>query len=805
MKKFTLILIGLMAIAMTNAATFPYDYNTFFAAGATGSGVLETGTSGILNTWYNGATTTGSNPTLITPSTLSYTDGTSANYIDNNAGKAVYINSPTAARNSIFYLNSTGYTSGTYYVSYLINVTAGTAPASPTQIMNFNQSSTGSSAYGRMYISQSSSNGFVFTINSYNGTASSASPELSYGTTHLIILKFVMSASPASAQAFLFTDPTLGGTEGTPTITAPAYTTGALTVKGLVIMSIASLNAKIAGLRLSTTWADAAKAASVAPPLSVPTGINTTSISSTGFSASWTVVTNASSYNVKTYIGGTNLVSTTPVPSGTSTTVSGLMSGLDYSYKVAAVGDGVINGDSPESSAQSFTTTGRVASFITDFSDVVTWGTPLASVPATGTYGPATTVNGFDLNAAALTVTTVKGPKGESHTNRISMDKLSAGGSVTLPTITSVGQLEIHFAMGTAANTINLKEYNTSTNSWTLVGSYAYDAAYKTAGLDQIIIVPFATPHTNAKFKIENNTSGSCYLVQIVARATNPSLLTAPLVGTASAITATTCTANWTPVDANGTNYQVSVYKVITSSTVPGLKTETTTLKATATTTGGQATSIVAITGLQADSTYIFKVKAIGDGDVNFSDSYQTVSSAQFTMAHQLATPTVGTANTSATGITANWTNPVVTNVLSYDVNVYQGTTLVKTVNVADPNATSVNINGLQYATEYTFTVTAIGDNSTYYNSAESAKSTPATTDIGTGLVSNDNSFRLYLNNKEIICSETGNIDIYNLQGVKVLEANKVNKLFANLNSGMYMIRFTNQKGQTLLNKLLIK
>ena len=803
MKKTILLLNILLVSLMANAVSFPYDYNTFFAAGATGSGVLETGVSAVLNTWYNGTVTGGANPTLVTPSDLSYTDGTSANYIDNNAGKAVYINSPSTARNSIFYLTSTGYTTGTYYVSFLLNVTTGTAPASTTQLMNFNQSATGSSAYGRIYIKQNSSTGFVLTTNSYNGTVSSPTSELSYGTTHLIILKFVMAATP-SVQASLFADPTLGGTEGTP-VTAPAYTSTALTVKGLVIQSIPSFNGKIAGLRLSSTWADAAKAASVAPPLSAPTGISTTATSSTGFSASWTAVTNASSYSVKTYIGGTNLVSTTPVPSGTSTTVSGLLSGLDYSYKVIAVGDGVTNGDSPESSAQSITTTGRVTSFITDFSDVVTWGTPLASVPATGTYGPATTVNGFDLNAAALTVNSNKGPKGESHTNRISLDKSSVSASVTLPTITSVGQLEIHFAMGTAANTINLKEYNTSTNSWTLVGSYAYDAAYKTANLDQIIIVPFATPHTNAKFKIENNTSGSCYLVQIIARTTNPALLTAPTVGTASSIAATTCTANWTPVDANGTNYQVNVYKVIVSSTTPGLKTETTTLKATAITTGGQTTTNIGVTGLQADSTYIYKVKTIGDGDVSFSDSYQTISSAQFTMGHQLATPVVGTGTVSATGITANWTNAVVTNVLSYDVNVYQGTTLVKTVNVADPNATSVEINGLAYATEYTFTVTAVGDNSTYFNSAESAKSTPVTTDIGTRINNTESKLTVYASGKEIICSEIGNLRIYNVQGVKVLEASRVSKLSANLSSGLYMISFTAQNGKAVNAKLTIK
>ena len=342
---------------------------------------------------------------------------------------------------------------------------------------------------------------------------------------------------------------------------------------------------------------------------------------SNGFTASWSADANASSFSVKTYVGS-NLVSTTTSAAGTtSIAVSGLLSGIDYSYTVTSIGDGITYITSSVSSAQSFTTTGRVSTITTDFSDVVIWGTPLASVPVTGTYGAATTVNGFDLNAAALTAVTTKGPKGESHTNRISLDKNTVAASVTLPTISSVGQLEIHFAMGTAANTINLKEYSSATNTWTLVGTYAYDAANKTAGIDQIVIVPFASAHTNAKFRIENNTGGSCYIVQVIARTTNPALLTAPTVGSASNIKATTFTANWTSVDANATGYSVKVYKG-------------TTLKVT-TPANGQVTTSIGVTGLQADSTYTYKVQSVGDGDANYSDSYQTVASGSFVTEHQ--------------------------------------------------------------------------------------------------------------------------------------------------------------------------
>lgn len=616
MRKITFFIL-LSLVCLKGKAALPYDWNNFFAASAINSGgtTLETGVSGVLNTWYNGSVTGGANPTLVTPSDLSYTDGTSANYIDNNTGKAIYINSPATARNSIFYLTSAGYTTGTYYVSFLLNVASGTAPSVTTLLMNFNQSSTGSSAYGRIYIKQSTNNtGFVLTTNSYNGNVSVASSELSYGTTHLIILKYVMSASPASAQAFLFIDPTLAGSEGTPTLTADAYTTGALTVKGLVIQSIPSFNGKIAGLRLSSTWADAAKAASVATPLSTPTGITTTSTGSSSFSASWDAVAGAASYSVKTYIGGTNLINTTNVASGTSTTVSGLMSGLDYTYKVIAIGDGVTNGDSPASSPISVSTTGKVASITTDFSDIASWGSPTATVPATGAF-PSSTLNGFNLNAALLTTNTYKGPKGESHTNRISLDKLTALGSVTLPTVNSVSQLEIHFNMGTALNTINVKEYNPSNNTWTLVGTYTYEQAYKDASLDQILVIPFASPHTNAKFRIENNSSGACSIYQIITRTTNPTLLTTVTNGVADAIEATSATLNWTPVsNANG-GYKVYLYKSTTLQSGYPIS------------VSGQSSGNTTISGITPNTVYNYKVQAIGNGDVDFSDSYLSTTS----------------------------------------------------------------------------------------------------------------------------------------------------------------------------------
>ena len=266
--------------------------------------------------------------------------------------------------------------------------------------------------------------------------------------------------------------------------------------------------------------------------------------------------------------------------------------------------------------------------------------------------------------------------------------------------------------------------------------------------------------------------------------------------------TANTFTANWIPADGNATNFDVKVYKVITSATT-GVKTVTTTLKTSAISTNGSSSVNVDLSDLQADSTYIFKVKAIGDGDVNYLDSYLSVASAQFTMAHQLATPTVGlVSGMSTTGFTANWTEVPIA--LGYNVNVYDATpSLVKTVSVIGQTTNSASISDLTISTAYTYKVMAIGDNTTYYNSFESA-STPATTDTPTGLSDTMASNTIIVSGKSIIASETGSLQVYNLQGAQLFQAHNINTINTNLATGLYIARFTNNFGKQIIQKISI-
>jgi hypothetical protein len=90
-------------------------------------------------------------------------------------------------------------------------------------------------------------------------------------------------------------------------------------------------------------------------------------------------------------------------------------------------------------------------------------------------------------------------------------------------------------------------------------------------------------------------------------------LLDTPVVGTASDIGSVTFTANWTAV-ANATGYKVYVFEGANLISIYKVS--------------GQATTSVLVTGLAPEKTYTYKVLALGDGYVNYSDSYLSGASA---------------------------------------------------------------------------------------------------------------------------------------------------------------------------------
>lgn len=439
----------------------------------------------------------------------------------------------------------------------------------------------------------------------------------------------------------------------------------------------------------------------------IPTVGTVSNIGAESFVANWTSLPNILNYSVKVYDQSLVLVKTitTPTAFGASLNnacVTGLSLNTTYSYTVISNGDGVYTSTSTESaSSGAFTTLATYPTALnTDFGDG-TWGyaypTPSTNLPVPG---PSWSTNGFDIALGSIYGNISTGPKGEVHTNSIRLDSGTSAG-FTFPTITGLSQIEIHAYSGSDDRGFVLNEWNGT--AWVIPteatgNSVTYSAlkVYRTDKIETITIINIVR-NSPVKLRIQNGVSSGLGITKIVTRNSQPSTLTAPTVGIGDNIDVTSFTAHWTPVDVNATGYEVKVYTNYE-------------LKKTMSVTG-QATNSLAITGLQADSTYTFKVKALGDSDVTFSDSYQSAASVSF-----------------------------------------------KTLS-----------------------------------------------DTGTSVDNFKNECIITVSGRYIICSEIGNIELFNLQGSKLFEVKNTNRTTLDFSKGLYIVRFRTVNGLETIQKVIIK
>ncbi|NDP21552.1 MAG: hypothetical protein GZ091_10790, partial [Paludibacter sp.] len=633
MKKITFLYLTFMSIvSLVNAAvTLPVTSSTFFATSAVNANTtdLEVGSTSALKTWYLIGTANGASPTIST------NDLTYSNYVDNSVGtKIALLSTITAARTSWFQLTSAAADlpggGTTYYLSFLLNVSS--APSSYQLLLNFINVTTSGGARGRIQIKANAASGAIGyylqpLVYASGGVVTSLIP---FNTSHLIVMKYVITtaSSPANttngtATVTIFVDPTIGATETSSTSTVTETSIANLDcIKSLVINQQPGLGAQIAGLRFSTSWADVCKA-SAAPKLTTPTTSAATSLSSTGFTANWTAVANASSYDVKVYQNGTYIKTTNASgQSASSVAITGLSNFLTYTYTVTAKGDVTNYGDSDPSAAQSATTLdpNTVASINANFADG-TWS-------AIGSSYANVSTNGFDFALANLNNITYYGSKGESHSTNVGLDNKTNGGKMTLPTVNSVAQIEIHALTGTAERTFALKEFNKTTGAYDLVATYTYNTASKIQNLDSVYIINISRT-SPTKFRIENSGYGGMNVMQVIVRSSATTLISTPTVNSVTNIIGGGFTANWNTV-ANATGYRI----VVTGSGKVRY----------VYTASGQSTSSYNVTGTDSISSARVRVSALCDGDVNYSDSYLSLSSAAFSVLKSqtitFATPT---------------------------------------------------------------------------------------------------------------------------------------------------------------------
>lgn len=76
---------------------------------------------------------------------------------------------------------------------------------------------------------------------------------------------------------------------------------------------------------------------------------------------------------------------------------------------------------------------------------------------------------------------------------------------------------------------------------------------------------------------------------------------------------------------------------------------------------------------------------------------------------------------------------------------------------------------------------------------------------IQTSLTNSNYSNFATISNKTIQLQEIGNVDIYNMQGAKLLSATNTKIIATNLNKGVYLLRFTNISGNKFFQKFIIQ
>lgn len=142
----------------------------------------------------------------------------------------------------------------------------------------------------------------------------------------------------------------------------------------------------------------------------------------------------------------------------------------------------------------------------TDFGDG-TWGEVVSTTYAAGTY-PTYSVKGFNFVKAFLLSGSVTCATGEKHTNRILIGKSSEAAVLVFPTLSTVGEVEIHAATGTDAMNFRLEEQVGS--QWTVIETYN---TRKTP--DSIYVIPVLR-NSETKLRIANNTSSGLYIYKIL-------------------------------------------------------------------------------------------------------------------------------------------------------------------------------------------------------------------------------------------------------------------------------------------------
>lgn len=627
MRKITLLLTIFISAFFVNAnpladetvlmnETFDYSVTNLKDASTWSESIKTAGTLAATDGFF-----------IISP-TLEYSNN-GDEYINSNVGKtinSVYHSNVDGADDYRLYRDFTEVNSGIIYLSFLYKagVKQGQSQSEVIGLAN------GASIGARIWVGKPTdvTNGGVtepgipganantelrFGVTTGSGTGGDikrASVAHSINDVYLLVLKHDFSTNTTS----LYVNPSLGGNEADESPVAQdnniSVNQTSLNRLGFRLNKKSHAKFNISGIRVATTWADAvAKKITGLPQLATPIVGTASNVRTESFTANWTAIAGATGYNVKVYEGENILGTFSALGENIeSLEINGLWANTTYSYTVVAKGDGTTTGDSEESTASApFVTLAGLVSIETNFSDNVVWGEAQGDI-SLDNY-PSSTINDFVLKSAYVREGSIACLRGGTHVNRIAVDKSTHSSSITLPIIQSVKQIEIHATSGSDEKGFKLEKTIDGKN-WETVGTYTTNKAIN-------IFTISVSSDNPIKFRIANNATSALYIWKIITRTTNPTQLETPAAAEATAETKEGFTANWATV-ANATGYVIRVYLgTALTKTIP---------------VTGQTETNFAITGLDSDTEYTYKVQAIGDNDINYLDSYLSDSKVATTL-----------------------------------------------------------------------------------------------------------------------------------------------------------------------------
>ncbi len=196
----------------------------------------------------------GQNPITVASSGLSY-----SGYPSSGIGNAALLDGPNGQDEHRTFTSQTAGT--TIYASFLVNVTSATI--SGDYFFHLGASTIGSTFVGRVYAQQNGSGNLEFgLLKSATGSATYTTNNYSFGTTYLLVLKYliVTGAGNDEASLFVFTSGVPSSEPGTPTVGSLTTGTDPTNIGSVALRQGGATTAAVVtvdGIRIGTSWGDA--------------------------------------------------------------------------------------------------------------------------------------------------------------------------------------------------------------------------------------------------------------------------------------------------------------------------------------------------------------------------------------------------------------------------------------------------------------------------------------------------------------------------------------------------------------------